>query len=266
MSEQIREYLTLKNILVIILIWVILLFINPAGNGWLFLPEEYSKDWLIYFIGDSLVLITCFTFKALIDRDYRKVFFLSGIALLNLSIVYFLVFNQKINTSIVPFFHPITLSIPTIFLIEKKYKLTIIGYLSGYFFSFGPFLMSLIPILFLQIWFDSLKKPTSEKWFSRFLVRFFIYAITSTLIFLLLYSLTNDKLIFPSVSFSKTHEIIMSALAVIAIYLVLGHYLRLYYERYGNQLLRVLSYFPVLWIIPLFEIVINCKNKDNFKL
>jgi|SRR5690554_1106570 len=89
MSEQIREYLTLKNILVIILIWVILLFINPAGNGWLFLPEEYSKDWLIYFIGDSLVLITCFTFKALIDRDYGKVFFLSGIALLNLSIVYF---------------------------------------------------------------------------------------------------------------------------------------------------------------------------------
>ena len=262
MKEQNKDYLTAKNILFVILIWIAIVFINPAGNGWLFMPEEYYKDWVLYFIFDSIFLMFCFSFKSLIDKNYKRVFILSGLAIMNLAIVYFLVFNQKVDTSIIPFFHPITLSLPIIFLIEKKYKLAIIGYMICYTFSFGPFLMSLIPILFAQIWFDSIELPTSEKKISRFFARFFIYALVSTLTFFLFYSLTNNKLIYPAVSISKTQEIIMSALAVIAIYLVLNQYLRLYYEKYGNLTLRILSYVPILWIIPLFEIIFNGKRLD----
>lgn len=260
MKEKFKNYLTTKNILLLILVWIILVFIDSAGNGWLFKPEEYFKDWKMYFILDSVVLMTCFSFKSLIDKNFRRVSLLSGIALINLTIVYFLVFNLKVDTSIIPFFHPITLSIPIIFLIDKKFKFAIIGYIICYALSFGPFLISVIPILFAQLWFDSLETPISENRFARFIARFFIYALVSTFTFFLVYLFMNDNLIYPNVSMSKSHEIIMNGLALIAIYYVLNQYLRLYYEKYGNWTLKTLSYLPIIWIIPLFEILINEKK------
>jgi hypothetical protein len=242
---------------------VCLLFINPGGNGWLFLPNEYIEDWKIHLVSDLVFYGLCFSFLALINKNYMRVILLSSIALLNLIIVYYLVFKQKIDTTIVPFFHPITLSLPVICLFDKKYKLSIAGYFIGYVFSFGPILLSLIPILFSQLWFDSLLKPISKNKISRFLSRFFIYVVISILNFFLFFSITQKKLIFPAVSFSKSHELIMSLLAVITIYFILNQYLKHYYFKYGSRLLKILSYFPILWIIPLFEILFDGKIKKT---
>lgn len=255
MKQQIKGYLRAKNILWILLAWLCITFINPAGNGWLFVPEEYAKNWGFYFVGDAIFIMLCFSFKYLIDRDYKKVMLLATLGLVNTALVYVLVFYFKVSTSIIPFIHPISLALPAIYTVEKNFKLAIVGYLMGYALSFGPLLFSVVPILFVQLWLGSLNKPILVNKISRFLSRVFICAITSVLCSFFLYSIALDQLMFSAVSYSKLHEVLMSFLALVAVYLVLNQYLKVYYSEYGNRLLRVLAYFPVLWAIPLIAIL-----------
>jgi hypothetical protein len=263
MNKNNKNYLTAKNILWILLAWIGLTFIVPGGNSWLKAPEEYIKYWYYYFITESFFIAFSFAFKSLIDKEYKKVLFLSLFSLLNLGLCYYLVFIKLITTSFIPFFHPITLSLPVIFIIERKYLLAIAGYILGYFFSFGPLIGSIIPILFIQLWGLSLDSKVPSKTISRFLSRLLMYIIIGALINYLTFGILKDSLLCPTVSFSKLQEIVLSILTVIVVYILLNRYLRLYYSNYGNSIMKILSYVPILWIIPLFDILVHGNEKKT---
>jgi hypothetical protein len=47
------------------------------------------------------------------------------------------------------------------------------------------------------------------------------------------------------------------------VYILLNRYLRLYYSNYGNSIMKILSYVPILWIIPLFDILVHGNEKKT---
>jgi hypothetical protein len=262
MKDNIKNYLTAKNILWILLAWIGVTFIVPGGNSWIKVPDEFLEHWYYYFIAEFLFIAFCFSFKQLLDKEYKKVLFLSSGALLNLGLCYFLVFSKNIDTSIIPFFHPITMSLSVIFIIERKFMIAVAGYILGYFLSFAPLIGSIIPILFLQLWFYSLDSDQPSKKISRFLSRLMINAIIGALIYYMTFGILKDNLLYPSVSFSKLQEMILSILTVIVIYIILNRYLKIYYSNYSNRIMKRLSYIPILWIIPLIEILVK-ENKQK---
>lgn len=261
MNDYVKNYLTAKNILWIFLAWIGVTFIVPSGNSWLVIPEEFLKHWYFYFIAESIFFALIFSFKQLLEKEYKNVLILSIISIFNLGLCYFLVFNRHINTTFIPLFHPMTISLPLIFCIEKKYVLALAGYILGYFLSFLPLIGSIVPILFLQLWFYSIDSKEPSMKVSRFLSRLIMIYIVGFLIYFLTMTIAKEGLLFPTVSFTKVQENIILSLSVITIYTIFNRYLKNYYTQYGTGLLRVLSYIPALWIIPLFEIIF--KGNEN---
>lgn len=262
MNKYDKNYLTAKNILWILLVWIGITFIVPGGNSWIKVPEEYLEHWYYYFIAEFLFIALCFSFKQLLDKEYKKVLYLSLGSLINLGLCYYLVFSKQIDTSIIPFFHPITMSLTVIFIIERKFMIAIAGYILGYFLSFAPLIGSIIPILFLQLWFYSLDSEEPTKKISRFLSRLIMNAIIGSLIYYMTFGILKDNLLYPTVSFSKSHEIILSVLTVIVVYFILNRYLKVYYANYSNRIMKLISYIPILWIIPLIEILVYGDEKE----
>jgi hypothetical protein len=261
-----KNYLSAKNILLIFSACLACIVIAPGANSWLVVSDDYTNQWYVNFIGESLFVALAFSFKYLIDKKFKTALYLSALAICNLALCVFLIHTKIVHPSIIPFFHPITLSLTCIFAFEKKYSYAVAGYIIGYFFSFMPLAVSLFPILVYQLLMSSLSAPLKEsKKISRFLSRLSIYSTVGFGIHAVYISLTNNSLLFPGVSFSKLHEIIMSTLSVIATYTVLAIYLKKYYKEFGNKMLNILSYIPPLWIVPLFSILINQQKKLNLQ-
>lgn len=251
MQERRENYLKSRNILYIILAWCGVVFLNPSANSWMeYLDEnlEYHFSWLL--IIEAVFIMFCFSYKAIIDRDLRRIFVLSVIGLVSWSVSSYLIIEGKSDNTVVAFFHPISLSLAAIFAIERKFKLMFVGYLIGYYFSLTPLMVSLVPILFLQLWFSSLSTAVVSSKLSRFLSRSCMYYV----IMLTSISLHFHVLLAIEVNF---FIVAISLLIIGILYYMLNQYLNEYYSSYGNRGLKILSYIPVLWVIPLFEILIN---------
>lgn len=238
-------HLTTHNLLLIPLIWIALVFLCPSSNLWMYTPEQ---DMGISSFIEVVFIMLCFCYKSLTNKNYKQAIHLSFIGALNWAVAYFEAHFCNVDVWLISFFHPISFSLAAILLIEKRFKLAFWGYIIGYCLSSLPLMGSLMPILFLQLWIPSLSVSGADTKWSRFISRVFIYSILSFSIYMLQFSLNN--------SFDN-QETVRSIILITAIYFLLNTYLTSYYSHYGDKKLKFISYIPILWIIPLFEIIVK---------
>ena len=129
----------------------------------------------------------------------------------------------------------------------------------GYFFSHLPLVVALMPVLFLQLWLGSLSAPVTGTKLSRFLSRAFMYWVASIPLLVLFMGMSVLGGRFP-IAGRIDGMLISAMLATVLIYSLLYLYFTAYYAAYGTAWLKRLSYIPVLWVIPLFEIITGNKK------
>lgn len=252
------KYLTAKNILFIVAVWLCLLFLKPSSGSWLMV--EHNEDFTyktIFFTIELLFLIFCFTFVPLLQRQFAKVLLLSIIAGLAFGTGYYMVQNNYAEPFYLTFIHPVTLSVSILFVLEKKYTYALAGYLLGLYLSLFPLLFSLIPVLFYQLWIMSNNSEINPGKVTGFFVRLFMYIIITVLLFVLIVLLYTQKQVFPGLALSFTYEVILNVIVLAISYHLLHKYLKMYYayRKEQQKFLFVASHIPVLWIIPLYEII-----------
>lgn len=240
--------------LLILLAWISLNFIAPGSNFWLHDKNEHAENWQLYFGTEVVFYMLCFAYKPLIDKNYRRALFLAAFGAADFALSFYLCLFRGIDTRLIFFFHPVSLSLAAIFAAENKYKLALAGYILGYFFSHLPLVVAFIPVLFLQLWLGSLCAPVTGTKLSRFLSRALMYFVTQIplLAFVGGVDILGRRL--PIAGFLDV-TLISAMLAAGVIYRMLYLYLTAYYAAYGNTLLKGLSYIPILWAIPLFGIL-----------
>lgn len=258
MSNPDRTYLTVRNILYIILISIVTIFLCPGANshmGRLNLGFLSVAMWLV-------LLILCFSFKSLLDRNYFRATILSVVGVISWIIwtsLSLLSLNSSVSSWLFSFIDPISLSLMVIFIFERKWKLAFLGYILGYFFSFFPLMGSMWAILFFQLWLDSLSKEVGGSRLQQFLSRIYMYGIIMFVGRVLCFEVQLPVGSgFSSGRFSQPVEVGVIVLVMVALYYMLSKYLVGYYSRYDGKILKILSYIPGLWIVPLVAIWVKC--------
>lgn len=259
MENSGTTYLTTRNIMLILAAWAGLNFVVPGANFWLRDKSHFAEHWKLYLGMEVIFYMLCFAYKALLDKDYRRALFLAAFGALDFAACFYLCLFRDTDTRLIFFFHPITLSLAAIFAAENKYGQALGGYMLGYFFSHFPLVLSLVPVLFLQLWLGSLPAPVTGTKLSRFLTRSLMYLVTSIPLLAMFRGVPVLGGSFPVAGWIDG-MFISAVLATGVIYRMLYKYLSAYYAAYGNSLLKRLSYIPVLWLVPLLGIVAGSKK------
>lgn len=261
-QEKNYNTLSTKSLLFTIGMLPLLLFLSPSANGWLLQTSNMIDYWHFYFSTESVFVILMFSYKSLIEREFKKATLLSLIGMMIFSFAFYLSLFTEINKAFIPFFHPVALAVPINCLFERRYLLAVFTYILGYNLSLFPMLGSILPIIFLTLWAGGGLENVYGTKIARFLTRLLIYNAIGFLLLTFFTMLSIPDIKTMTVSFSIVHERISAVIAIIAIYVLFAKYLKHYTAVYGRKY-YFLSFIPGLWIIPLFGIFIEKKSGEE---
>jgi len=252
------EFLSLKNLLIVLIAQLGITFLLPSGGVWWFekIADNTETYNIVMYLIENLFLVLMFSFTSIIRKDFKKTGILSFLAILNFGLVFHLKTNNLIPSNIIAYFHPITLSLFFSFSIYKDWKNAFLGYLFGLFFSLSPMIGSLIPILFFHLWANTILTEHHQKKASAFISRIYMYYIIM-LILTVFYSVIIKDLEFsPRMMMTRQMEFTTIVASLIVCYFLLWGYLNKYYQKNRN-LTFYFSLLPVIWVIPLTSILVK---------
>ncbi len=255
-----NKYLTTKNILWVFGIFILTLLLYPGFGGNYYLSIEAGNS-LLNAVLEVIFLSVLWGFSSIVKRNWKKMTIMFLFAFVCYVLVMFLSYPFQETQKWILFVNPITLSLIGNLLYDKKYRLLLPAYFIGVLsFCCSPVICFPI-VLFLQLFLSEYpigKQSKSQSFLSRLMAYFvigtgfMILEITSkSEPFSQLYIGTVDNYIW----------YLIASLIIIAGYWLLYHTLGAYYT--DRKWKYVLSYIPVLWLIPLISIPFENKNKIN---
>lgn len=258
------KFLSLKNLLIIFIAQLAIIFLNPSGGVWWFenISDNTTTYNVVMFFIENIFIILMFAFSSIIRKDFKQTGILSLIATLSFGLVFYLKTNGLIPNNIIAYFHPVTLSLFLSSLINKDWKTALLGYLFGLFFSLVPMIDSLIPILFFHIWSNYKLTEYPQKKASAFISRIYMYYVIMLIITVVYSSIIKDLEFSPRMMITRQMEYLSIVASLIVCYLLLWNYLDRYYQR--NKKMRFFfSLIPVVWVVPLISILTKRNDKNN---
>nr|WP_321452600.1 hypothetical protein [uncultured Carboxylicivirga sp.] len=173
------DFLSLKNLIWIVVAQVAIIFLLPGGGVWWFdnIADNSTTYNMVMYAIETLFVVLLFTFSSIIKKDYQKTGILSLLAIFNFGGVFYLKTHDLIPNNIIAWFHPVTLSLFFSFIIYGDWKKALMGYFFGLFFSLAPLMGSLVPILFFHLWANSHLNHQAQKKASAFISRMYMYYI-----------------------------------------------------------------------------------------
>lgn len=269
-AKRINFFITTKNYLTIILVWILVVFLLPSGGSWWF--EDTFNDptlkgetifFAIAFLLEFLFLLVCWGYSSIIKREWRRFITLSIICFINFILVFLLRQYDIIKPNYISLIHPISLSLFFAFIIEKRYFVALLGYILGLTLSLTPLLYSIAPILIFHSWINASIFEEKTTKLSAFLFRLFIYNMITIFIITLNYAINSPKPLSPYLQTDQNLEIALFSISIAISYYFLVKYINSYYRTISkaNNLCYYLSFIPILWVIPLFSIPFERRNK-----
>lgn len=248
----------------LVLAQVGIVFLLPSGGVWWF--EDIAAHTpgynAVMFVIESLFIMFMFSFSSILSKNLRKTLILSLLGLLNFGLVFFMQVKGLLPQNTVAYIHPVTLALFINFAVYKRWYYALLGYVFGLFFSLAPLMTSLVPILFFQLWTNAIIAGNKQEKAAAFFARCYMYYIIMLHFFATNITIVRGLEFCPRMMLGRHITYLAIILSLTICYLLLGKYLNQYYQNRRNALFY-LSFIPVLWIIPLFSILITKNTPAN---